>query len=203
MTQIAEARPPYVTFEYRAIEDRTASIEAGCYVAKDVAFAFITPAGSKDRLEKIATEWFDSLAPEVQNGRFPGPWLTAFRSAYKDWLEGRETPLTGTSVANWPVVSPAQVKHLLDLRVRTVEDLAAANEETIARLGMGGRALREKAVNWVAAAKDTGKISEQVTSLQQANEDLKLRNEALEEQLKSLAARLDAVAPNPPQSKKL
>lgn len=39
MVQIAEARPPYVTFEFRAEEDRAASIEAGHYVSKDVAYA--------------------------------------------------------------------------------------------------------------------------------------------------------------------
>ena len=47
MPEIMQARPPYVQFEMRAVEDRQASIDAGHYVAKDVAYAIITPAGSR------------------------------------------------------------------------------------------------------------------------------------------------------------
>ena len=38
MIEIQQARPPYVQFELRAVEDRNASLEAGHYIAKDVAF---------------------------------------------------------------------------------------------------------------------------------------------------------------------
>ena len=45
-------RPPFVNFEVRAEEDRTASIEQGHYVAVDVDYALITPAGSRDCVER-------------------------------------------------------------------------------------------------------------------------------------------------------
>lgn len=193
MVQIAEARPPYVTFEYRAEEDREASMAAGHYVSKDVAYALITPMGSKDRIERVAEEWLQKLSGDVQEGRFPREWLTAFRGAFQEWKAGREVPPNGTPIAQWPPASPAQVKNLLDLRVRTVEDLAQANEETLGRLGMGGRALKEKAITWLQSAEGNGKLAEAVSALQLENADLRARNTALEQQLKDLSAEVDSI----------
>jgi len=193
MVQIAEARPPYVTFEYRAEEDREASIAAGHYVSRDVAFALITPMGSKDRIERIAEDWFTKLSQDVQEGRFPREWLAAYKGAFQEWKAGREAPASGTPIEQWPPASPSQVKNLLDLRVRTVEDLAQANEETLGRLGMGGRALKEKAVTWLQSAATGGKVAEQLAALQAENSDLRLRNTALEQQLRELRVEVDAM----------
>ena len=193
MIKIAEARPPYVTFEFRAEEDRAASIEAGHYVSKDVPFVLVTPMGSKDRHESPADEWFARREQDAAEGRFPREWLSAFKGAFAEWKAGREIPLNGTSVANWPVASPAQVKMLLDLKVRTVEDLAEANEETLNRLGMGGRTLKQKAQDWLASANDMGKVSEQLTGLRADNEALKQRNEQLEKQLREVIPQLEAL----------
>lgn len=193
MIKIAEARPPYVTFEFRAEEDRAASIEAGHYVSKDVPFVLVTPMGSKDRHESPADEWFARREQDAAEGRFTREWLSAFKGAFAEWKAGREIPLNGTSVANWPVASPSQVKMLLDLKVRTVEDLAEANEETLNRLGMGGRTLKQKAQDWLASANDMGKVSEQLSGLRADNEALKQRNEQLEKQLREVIPQLEAL----------
>lgn len=191
MVQVAEARPPYVTFEVRAEEDRAASIEAGHYVGKDVHYALVTPMGSKDRLERNAEEWFVKLEQDVIEGRFPREWFTHFKTAYKAFCEGNEAPLSGTAIVNWPPVSPAQIKTLQSLHVRTVEDLAQANEEVLGRLGMGGRALKQKAIDWLASSKDIGKVSEEMSALRASNDALKVRNEQLESQVKEILQRLD------------
>jgi len=183
-------RPPYVTFELRAVEDRAASIAEGHYVSKDVAYALITPSGSKDRIERIVEDWFDQLSASVQEERFPREWLKAYQGAYEDWKAGNAPLLVGTDVKNWPVLSPSQVKLLVDLGIRAVEDLAVANEETISRLGMGGRALKQKAVEWLSSAKDTGRQVEEITALQIANKELTERNEAMMQQLTELGQRL-------------
>jgi len=185
---IAEARPPYVTFEFRAEEDREASIAAGHYVAKDVAYALITPRGSKDRIERVATEWFTQLKTESDSGRFPPEWIKHFERAFHEWREGREAPVSGIAVENWPAVSPAQLKTLQHLHIRTVEDLAAANEETIHRLGMGGRALKQKAVDWLSNANGAGKATEEMAALRAELANLQERNASLETQLREFAA---------------
>jgi len=191
--QAADARPPYVTFEVRGEEDRAASIEKGHFVAKDVAYAIITPQGSKDRIERVAAEWLENLQHEVQNDRFPAEWLSRFKESYKAWQEGREIPLSCTSVTQWPAASPAQVKQLQTVHIKTVEDLAGCNEETMNRLGMGGRALKQRAIEWLAASKDVGKVAEEISSLKTLNAGLLERNGQLELQLRELTARVDAM----------
>lgn len=184
--QAAEARPPYVTFEVRPVEDRNATLEAGHYVAKDVTYALITPQGSKDRFEREVDDWFVNLQQQVQEGRFDPTWLQRYRDTYKMWKEGQEAPLTGSPVTNWPVLSPSQVKMLQGANVRTIEDMAAANEETLGRLGMGARALKQKAVDWLASANDVGKLAEEVNALRVANADLAARNDKLQLKLEEL-----------------
>ena len=191
--QVAEARPPYVTYEVRAEEDRAASIAAGHYVAKDVTYAMITPQGSKDRIERQVDDWFLNLKQQVAEGRFPQEWLRNFQEQYKAWSEGREIPLTGHAVVNWPAVSPAQVKQLQQAHILTVEDLAGANEETVSRLGMGARALKQRAVEWLAAANNTGKIAEEVAALKAANADLTKRNDDLQTKLETMAKQIEAL----------
>lgn len=191
MVQKLEERPPYVRFEVRAEEDRQASIEAGHYVGKDVNYVLITPMGSKDCIERQAEEWFAKLKQDVSEGRCPREWLSGFEAAYKDWKDGREAPVTGTPITDWPPASPSQVKTLLSLHVRTVEDLAVANEEVLARVGMGGRALKQRAVEWLASASSTGKASEQVAALKAENDDLRDRNERLETAIQQLSGRLE------------
>ena len=190
MIEIAKDRPPYVTFEFRAEEDREASIAAGHFVSRDIAYALITPMGSKDRIERVAEEWLAKLEMDVTENRFPREWLRAFRGAFEDWKAGRATPVSGTAIENWPPASPSQVKTLLDLKVRTVEDLSVANEETLARIGMGGRGLKQKAIDWLASAKDVGKLAEELSALRAQNSDLRERNASLEGKLNALIAKL-------------
>lgn len=191
--EIQKPRPPYVTFAYRPVEDREKSITTGHYCSRDVAYAFITPAGSKDRIEKIAEEWLVQLASEVRQERFPQEWLNHYREAYKAWKDDRELPVDGTSVTQWPVASPAQVEMLLGLRIRTVEDLASLNEEAISRLGMGGRSLKQKAVDWLASAKNHGQSAEAMSSLRAKLEQSETRVGALQMELTAAQIQLRAL----------
>lgn len=160
-----KARPPYVMFETRAVEDREASLAAGHYVGKDVNYAIVTPSGSKDRMEKVAEEWLASMEEGVRQERIPGEWLEAYTKKYRTWVETREVPEDGTSILGWPAVSPAQAKAILDANVRTLEDLAEANEATLTAIGMGARALKEKAIAWLDTANSTGKTAEELDDL--------------------------------------
>jgi hypothetical protein len=192
--QAVEARPPYVVFETKGVEDREKSIETGHYVTKEIDFAIVTPQGSKDRIERNATEWLATLQQQVAEGRIPREWAKEYQESYKAWKEGRELPLVGTPILTWPVASPGQVKLLLDLRVKTVEDLANANEETISRMGMGGRTLKDKATAWLTSAKSVGKVTEEFTALQSRASDLEARNATLEKQLKELTAKVNSLS---------
>lgn len=190
---IQEGRPAYVVFETHAEEDRQATLDAGHYVPKDVDYAFITPQGSKDRIPRQVQDWFANLEGEVQSGRLPEAWLASYKAKYKAWKEGSALPESGTPVVNWPAISPGQVKALQAAHLLTLEDLAVANEQAIAQLGMGGRQLKQRAIDWLAAAKDTGKVAEEISALKAQNTDLAENNARLATQLQELSAKFDSL----------
>lgn len=196
--QIADAKAPWIMFERRAVEDRAASVESGHYVAKDVDFVLVTPHGSRDQYESEVQDWLERQSQQVQEGRLPQDWLFAWQRSYDNWKAGKEIPVEGTPIINWPVASPAQIRMLQDARVLTVEVLAGANEEVIKRLGMGGRALVAKAKDWLEQAKGTGKVVEELAAMRAEMEALKQRNKDLEERQVALKQAPQAAEASPP-----
>lgn len=179
-------RPPYVEWHVHAIEDRTASLAAGHYVARDVDYAHIMRPGSRDKLEKEAQVWLADLAKKARENQVPPTWHPAFAASYKAWKEGLEEPLNGTAIKNWPPASPAQVRALTANGIKTVEDIAGIPDQELGILGMGGVGLREKARSWLKAAEGTGKLAEE-------NAALKIQLTGLQEQVVTLSNDLKAL----------
>lgn len=183
--QEQKARPPYVTFEQRSVVDVDASAEAGRTVYKNVDYAIITPVGGKDTVERDVEGWLEYTRRQVENNRLPGEWLGHYKAIYQAWKEGQDAPVNGLSVKMWPVATAADVSNLISANILTVEDLAAANEAALNRLGMGARALKQKAEAYLASA-DKGKLAESQAKLVAELEAAKLRIEALERENKML-----------------
>lgn len=185
-----EPKPPYVVFETRAVEDREASVEAGHYVTKDDIFVIVTPAGTKDRIEKRAEDWIKGLEEMAQQERIPAVWVSMYRNALKAWQENQSDPEFGTPIRNWSVASPSQIHAITAANIRSVEELAEATEEAISRIGMGGRALKTKAQAWLESSKGQGALAEELAALRTRNEELEARDLEREAELKSLSARM-------------
>jgi hypothetical protein len=107
----------------------------------------------------------DALLKEWRHGdnqrKPPSPF--AF-TAYEAWKEGRDAPVNGTDLKNWPGVTPAQLKTCQNATIRTIEDLAAANADTIRKLGMGGVAMARRP-SPICRPLENNKASEEVASL--------------------------------------
>lgn len=160
--ELMTERPPYIEFKVLTEEDRAQSIATGAYKSKDVDFVSIMPAGDRNlKVDRRVDEWLDQLTQRVKQGMGNVQHLDYFKTAYKTWKETQEIPVNGTPIKAWPVISPAQAQNILSANIRTIEDLAMANEETLMRIGMGARALKEKAIAWLSTANDTGKIAEE------------------------------------------
>lgn len=193
MSMMQEKKPPYVQFLLEPVEDRDASEKVGYPVYNDRAMAIITPAGSKDNVKRPVDEWLAMLRKEVRQDRFPEEWLRHYEKAYEYFLKGEELPLTGSPIKLWPGVTPSQCKTLIDLHVLTVEDLAQCNEETIARMGMGGRALKQKAMDYLSSASDHGKVTLEMETLRRDLAASEEANKELREQVTGLAKQVEAL----------
>lgn len=186
-------KPPYVEFQTRAVEDRTASLDAGHFVSRDVHYAVITPAGSRDRIEKEAEAWLADIEISARDDRIPSTWPPLYRQKYEMWCKGQEAPEEGTPIRDWPAVSPAQCQTLLNIGIPTVEHLAEATEEALQRIGMGSRALREKARAWIATSGDRGQLSARLEKLETSLADSIARAESAEGKVKDLEKEIEAL----------
>jgi hypothetical protein len=178
-------RPPFITFEQRAIEDRDASIKSGGIVMRDVDYVIVRQVGSKDTVEKDAVEWLADLDRMVALRSYPAEWARHFRDKYDAFKKGQSEPELGLSVRQWPSLSKAQAENLINAGVRTVEDVADMNEPTMQRVGMGARELKKKAATYLAS-RDANKASEQITALTVQIEDRDTRIASLEARLAAL-----------------
>lgn len=178
-------RPPFIVFEQRAIEDRNASIAAGGMVMRDVDYVIVRQVGCKDTVEKEAEAWLVDIEKAAAQGTYPGEWVRHFRDKYAAYKAGQAEPELGLSVRQWPSLSKAQAENLVAAGVRTVEDIAAMNEPTMQRVGMGARELKAKAKTYLES-RDANKAAEQITALQAQLGDR-------DERISSLEARLAAL----------
>jgi len=189
---VMQARPPFVIFEERSEEDRNETIKAGHLVMKAVDYAIIRQIGSKDTVEKIASEWLDDNDRLAANGGLPNDWAIGFRKRYDQWKEGREAPPVGYPLKDWASISKARAENYAQMGVFTVEDVAAMNEEAMQRAGMGSRADKDRAQAFLDSRLSHGN-AEQLAALRAEAADKDLRIQQLEERLANLTSRLDGV----------
>lgn len=140
-------------FSSEPVEDRAKSIAEGRLVLRDRDVCTVYRAGD----QQTAVKWVIEELSAEKMGRI--------KRQYDAWKAGQEEPVNGTSLRMWPAISKAQAENLWVLNVRTVEDLASVADNNLPNLGMGSRALRDKARAWLESAGNIGKVSEQLTAL--------------------------------------
>lgn len=143
--QVLEAMPPFVEFKEEEIEDRGATLSAGEFVGIPVDMIYVHPAGSKDCIVRNYKEWLEQKKQDASEGRFPKTHLYMIQEQYQAWKNGTPKPSYGTLLKEWKHSTPQLLKAMGAVHISTIEELALANEETIKRLGMGARALKNKA----------------------------------------------------------
>lgn len=193
-----EPRPPVTRWEVRPVEDRTASIADGITRYKDVLFVTLIPVGGKDDVSYDADEWIARLKQQMKRQETAGitaadpqyirpSWVEAFMRQYEAAKAGMEIPEIGTPIRMCMFLTPAEQKACESAHVRTLEDLAGANEQVISRLGWSGRQMKDKAV---AALKtqEAGKGALQLDAITVRLQQLEAQLAAKDEELKALQA---------------
>lgn len=173
----------HVVFELRDIEDREETIKTGAPAWKDQEIAVVTyKGGNGNGVDKVVTP---ELLGLWENGTDRDPPYPNVIAKYHAWKNGLAAPVDGVDLANWPGVTPAQLKMCHQAVVFSVEDLASANADTIRKLGMGAVALKDKAISYLESA-DTNKNSEEISALKVEMDSLREAIAKKDEQIEKL-----------------
>lgn len=163
-----------VTFSFKAIKNEAKTAAEGRAVFDNVEWIKIQIPGSKDSAERKVTE----------NDK------RRFHTRYQEWKVAGEMPVDGIPLKEWPMVSASQIAEFAALNIHTVEQLSAVSDSHLANLGMGGRTLRDKAISYLAQAKD----SSFAMRVAQENKTLKSELERTQALLAELAAKVSVLS---------
>lgn len=177
---IQQPKLPYVRFTSEVKEVR----DAEGHIQRSMEYmAHITPAGGKDEVVKKAEEWIAELR---RKGETRGPfdaaaneyshWHEVFSKMFAQFKAGEEMTTTGTPLRACLAFLKTEVAACEAARVMSLEDLASANEEALMRIGMGARALKDKAAQLLMSAGDS-RLAEENAALRAQVEALTQRVE--------------------------
>lgn len=169
-----------IDFKIEAVEDRNTTLETGHYGIKEVVICSITVIGGNLSVDKEVTE------AQLREWRLDPNRKYIFDS-YQAWVEGREAPINGYPLKEWPAISVGMVAALTRLGIRSVEELAELQDDTLPKVGQPGtRTIRDKAREWLKVSSTQGKVLEQITAMQLQIDNLaeekrkvEIENEAL------------------------
>ena len=173
---LQQVRMPYVRFDVTVRESKDGD---GHIVRQNVYYAHITPAGGKDEVVKIASEWIDELrrkgdtrGPFDQAANEYGRWYEHFSKGFESYKKGEEMQTDGTPIRASLAFMKSEIMQAESAKLYSIEDLAACNEEAIQQMGVGGRALKAKAAE-ILKTKDASHAAEEIIALRQQVEELK------------------------------
>lgn len=175
-------RPPRVRFETRAVENGVAE---GRVQFKDVDFVLVTPPGAYSEFEGIASEWIERQRRE--------PYHEILVRAYEAFKAGKEPPMDGTPIEQCTLFTPAEIATIKTVGCRTVDDLAAWPDGNLGIFGMGAVRFKQKAQAWMRSAQNVGASAAEIDKLKGDLETERANSAELRDQLRGLAARLEAL----------
>lgn len=201
--EMKNIRPPLFRFELVPVEDRaaTAALNNGQIVMKDEAVVFVQQLGSRDEAVFPAEQWLAQMAQDsrLRPKYMPRRFVEMFNQGYKDFKDGVEQRVNGTSVRHVSIYTPAEVANLIRINVQAVEDAAAMNDEALRRFGLGGVQVKQKSQDWLKT-RDTSQAAVEMSQLRDQNaaliEQLKSQQEALDEMRAQLSV-LNAASKQP------
>lgn len=142
----------------------------------------------KDLIPRDLSEMFDDEAEVVRQSlsyqTMSARW-SIIEPQYKAWKQGTDIPDEGTPLGAWAGVTAEQASYLRKFGVLTVEDAAAMDDRTIAKLPFPEpRAIKRMASDFLE--------QKPVEDVKAENEELKIRLAALEESILAMNAKEEA-----------
>lgn len=171
---------PNVRFYEREMQNNYKSQTEGRPVYDMVEFVRIEiPGDMLNIIDQPATKYHKETYP-VQWGRFLNERLQ----------NGSMHEISGTLLRDWAILNAAQARELNHFNFYTVDQIAASSDEQLSKIvmivGMGAHAIREKAKNYLAKAKDSAVLDSQAEELRKRDAEIN----QLKEQMNSMLAKM-------------
>jgi hypothetical protein len=153
----AGAEKLFVRFGLHPKQDEAKSLEEGRPIYQDVEYVEIMVPGDKSNTVHRPVRAEDRRR---------------FAAQYNAWKAGADQEAaTGTPLSAWPAVTAAQVRELSHFNCRTVEQLASMGDGAIQNVGPI-LALRQKARDFIAAAKGSAPLQQLRAELEKRDSEL-------------------------------
>ena len=160
----------YVKFFIHPLQNKEKTLEEGRPIFEDTEFVSIMVPGDKHNIVTRETRKSDFQ-------RFP--------KQYQNFKNNNKELIDGTPLEKWPLITPGQVLEMKYFNVRTVEQLAGLNDST-AQQFMGINLLRERAKEYLVAAKDAAPVTQLQGELAKRDETISSLEAAIEEMQKDM-----------------
>lgn len=176
-------------FFQESVEDKEQTAIIGQLVYKAVDMVELRAMGSKDFVNKRV----DKI--KLHDAKM---W-SRLKPHYEAWQKGQELPLEGTPLEEWSLISAHHCRTLKEHGIRTVEQLAIINDETMKLIPMEGRKLQQRAAAYLSADRTAERSAVAITELKDQMNRMQAALEASEAMNRELAAGLEKRGPGRPR----
>lgn len=132
----------------------------------------------------------DTPVREEHKRRFPQQWAI-FENSQKS---ATDLQIVGTPLEQWPQLDRQQAEELKGKRFYTVEQIANCTEQQAQSLGMMASGLRQKAQQFLAAAKDSALASNQAAEIERLKKEQAERDSKHERDMEEMRALVAAAS---------
>lgn len=164
----------FVQFYNSVVQDQEATKKEGRPIFKDCEWIRIQQPGN------LLTTIERPVRPQ-DKARFPRQY-----QMFK--VDAEAMQIEGTPLAEWPLITRAQVEEMKFFKILTVEHLAELSDAVCQKM-MGVQSLKAKAKDWLATAKGT-KGQKDIKALREQNEAQALQIQKLMADVADLSAQL-------------
>lgn len=176
MLDASSTKHLHIEFRSAPVENKAKSAEAGRPIYEEQEQVHIRFAG--DTKKELVAPAHEKCMRDPSTQQWVS-YAQLYHRHYEAFKSGEAAIGEGTPVSELPFLTEARRAELRALHIHTAEALAALEGVSLGRLGMYGRELKDKAIAYIAKAKD----SALETRLAAENAELKARLEALEVQM--------------------
>lgn len=167
-----------IRFFYDTEKNNYQSEQQGRPVYDKILCVEVLQAGSKESIPVFnIIKWVSKGDGEDPVEKRDEVRCERYKRALKAFLEDEDDPdLMGTPIDTWPALDVAMVATCREAKIYTVEALSTLSDTKLGVLGMGGRALRERAKAFLEASKGNSQseaLAARVAAVEAENERLK------------------------------